>query len=440
MVRLKKDLERIRLLEKQGIDNTEREKKLIQAWNERGKENKRDKEIYQQFIEIAEKFKDVNDNRFRLDYVYKLNLDWNILILLGKKNIGKTYNIHRLIDECIATDREVFMVRVKAREIESALRPFFDDPRSKVRIKGRGSGTYDLVVKPTNDKERNKKARKVGSCCSISTLTAYQGASYPKVKYIIWDECITDGVAQKITNSEIRAFERFISSIVRDKKDVKVFIFGNLLSKVEAHKGDPLLGFYGIDASCGCKYIEAKDKTHASILFLNTKSMFKGIEDQGVLGGIDDSNEANLLINELSGSSIKTVGEAAYYNSIPLYTLVFTYDTIAQSIHIRRVEIPDFPTYLIVRIKLFNEKDIVGGTDNNARSFTNEESLFNTYSHCMIFIDKEQWDDCVTMFLQFLECGRVLYADDDSAFWTPIFAKHLKININTKSKFGERIN
>lgn len=90
-----------------------------------------------------------NNNRFRLEYVNKLGIPWNILIFLGKKNIGKTYSIHRLIDECIEQDRWIVLIRMTAAEIQKALCPIFnDDYRSKVKIVHKGSGQFDILQIP----------------------------------------------------------------------------------------------------------------------------------------------------------------------------------------------------------------------------------------------------------------------------------------------------
>ena len=95
--------------------------------------------------------------------------------------------------------------------------------------------------------------------------------------------------------------------MVRDKSDVKTIIFGNLLEKVSGMIGDPLLQHYGIDPTCGCKYIEGTDTSSASVLFINTKEMFKGIESQGAIGGIDTLASEALFTNTLTPRGIKTV-------------------------------------------------------------------------------------------------------------------------------------
>lgn len=432
---------RIRELEQEGIDNRNREIKLRERWKDRGRENQRDRDLYEQFKKNAALGKKQNNDRFRISYINDLPIDWNILICLGKKNIGKSWNIHRLIDECIAEDREIVMVRVSAKEFETALTPFFDEETSRVRVQKRYAGLYDLVLKPRNQEEFNKRSRlkKVGFCANISGLTAYQGSSYAKVKYIIWDECISDGSTQKLTYNQIKGFERFISSIVRDKKDVKIFIFGNLLSKVEKHSGDPLLNFYGIDPSCGCKYIPAQKNYEANILFINCKDMFKGIENQGVLGGVDDENTTNLITNTLSEDSIKVTNELVFYSSKVLHTLVFTYNLIDIAIHIRETrEYKDLPKYLVVLIKPFVLCDVYGGENNIPRVFTNEEALSNTYSQCVCYVEKSDWVDLIEELLSYLQANRVIYANTSSEANLLKYAKHLKTTIvDKKQTFGK---
>lgn len=429
---LKNRLKEIKVTEEKGVDNSESKRELTRLWKRRGREDANDKKIYKKFREHAEEGKERNNNRFRMEYINKLNLNWNILIVLGKKNIGKTYQIHRLIEECIAEDRWVVLLRSTAKECKTAWQPLLEEDISKVKLRQGSNNTYDIIIKPTCPEDCTKRLKKVGFCCSISTLTSYQGSSYPKVKYIIWDECISDGGVAKIRDSDIVGFERFISSIVRDKKDVKTIVFGNLLEKISGMVGDPLLQHYGINPECGCKWIEGKKSHEASVLFINTKEMFTGIDKQGVIGGVDTLASNSLLDNTLTPRGIKTVSMRDFLDSRGKYSLLFTYDTKIVAIHVNETVFTDIPKYLVISIESFNQRRVF-----TSAVYTNEAPLFNNYSHFVKYVDNVTWSDLIEELNDFCKAGRVIYANDISSLDMNKYMKHFLNNsviLNNENK------
>lgn len=425
-------IKNIKKIEQEGLDNSDRQRRIIEAWKDRGKENARDRKIFSEFVENAEKGKEENDNRFRMKYINDLNIPWNILIFLGKKNIGKTHAIHKMMKECIEEGREIVLVRSTLKEAETALAPLFNNnPDSPVRIRCR-NGHYQIIKKPTSQEEE-KKPVIVGFCVSITTLTSYQGASYDKIKYIVWDECISDGTNVKINEDQIRAFERFISSIVRDKNDVKVIIFGNLLKKVEGMQGDPLLNYYGIDINCRCKYIPSISEHTADIIFLNSGAMFKGIESQKVLGGVNELIDPGLLTNTIKEQGIKSLSNIDFYKAEPRFALLFTYDSYPYIMEVRMVDMNDAniltnkrePNYLIVKIQTFKEEAIFEGV----KVLANESPLSNSFGHVAQYVTDTKWASLVYWIHGYLVAKRVMYADKYSEIEMVRFFKHLKLHV-----------
>ena len=148
--------------------------------------------------------------------------------------------------------------------------------------------------------------------------------------------------------------------------------------------GDPLLQHYGINPDCGCKYIEAKQSHEASVLFLNTKEMFQGIESQGVIGGVNSLASNSLLSNTLTPRGIKTVSMRDYLNSKPKHTLLFTYDKNIIALHVHETIFHDIPKYLVVYISTFIERMTF-----TEHVYTNETALYNNYSNVVEYVDRE---------------------------------------------------
>lgn len=266
-----------------------------------------------------------------------MNIPWQILICLGKKGIGKTYEIMMLLNRAVLEGFKVVYVRNTVKDATSALeRQLNDDDRSAVRVKSRGMGIFDLEAK--YEKDDLGKPIKVGYFASITSLTCMQGGSYDGVRYIIWDECINDDKNVKLVPAQVYAFERFMSSVVRKKKDCKVLIFGNLLKKETEVVGDTLLDHYGINTSCDCKYIPDPEVKHSGLLFINTKSMFQGIEKQGLLLGVDKDRNDALLSNDPEFNDYKVCGMPFYLECEPYMSLLFTYNTEEIKLSIRKFE------------------------------------------------------------------------------------------------------
>ena len=324
------------------------------------------------------------------------------------------------------------LIRSSMKECRTALQPFCEEEESAVAVAARANNTFDLVLKEnTYDfNAKRKKPKKVGFCCSITTLSTYQGASYDKVKYIIWDECIDDGAATtRTTLTSMKMFERFISSVVRNKLDVKVLIFGNLLEKISGMAGDPVLDHYGISVNCGCKYIPARNSSEATILYLNTKEMFKGIEVQGVIGGVQSLTSKALLSNQLLPRGIKLISHANHLDCTPYRCLVFTYDKKVISIHINITPYKEIQSYYTILVEPFNMKTVY------SNAYTNEAPLYNNYSHVLIYVEDEVWADILEDLYDFCSVGRVLYVGEESAIDLNVYMKHfVPMIIQNKNK------
>lgn len=354
---------------------------------------------------------------------------------MGKKNIGKTYQMFQLIRQAIAEGRWVVVVRSTVKECITALQPFFEEEASPVRVKQRANNTYDLIIKDsdwTYGEDGHKKRTeptKVGFCCSISSLTSYQGASYEKVKYIIWDECIDDGslMSGRVTQASLNVFERFNSSVVRDKLDVRTILFGNLLEKASGMAGDPVLEHFGIDVKCGCKYIPATAQHAATVLYINTKDMFKGIDQQGVIGGINSLITSSLLTNDLKPKGIKNITYAQYLEAKPYRVLVFTYEKRKVAIMINAYSLAD-EQYLAVNIGMLNEKHI------HAPAYTHEAPLYNNFSHAISWVEEDVWVELLEELYEYCTGGRVFCVGEHVADELNVYMKHFEAVIEQAKK------
>lgn len=313
----------------------------------------------------------------------------------------------------------------------TAVRPQFEEDLSNVRLQGRGQGHFDFVHKHITDPETGKP-QKVGFYASISSLHKYQGASYEKIRLIIWDECVNDNSNVKITAAQMAAFDRFISSMVRDKKGVKVILSGNLLGKSSDMYGDPVLNHYGLSTELNLKYLPAKDRSRANILYINTGNLFKGIEAQGVLGGVNELKNLELLENKVKSKGIKTLDEYDYLNANPLYALVFTYNAIKKVVYISEL---GNSIFWIIKMEDFNEYSIYGFKKN--KIYTDEEPLANEYSHALSLVDKSGWADAWEALIAMFGANRIYYNSQETGQDITQIVKHYKPIIERELKKRE---
>lgn len=174
---------KIRVEETVLLDNTERKEGLKYILSERAKETESEIANYNKLRKtIAKNAK--NDPYFRFRYLEELGYDWNILILLGKKNIGKTYELKQLINETVKRGEKVVYVRTKVKEAVTVLKQQFDEDDSIVKVQGRSMSHFELVHKYREDEETGKPLY-CGIIAAVSAFNDYQGASYDNHTLII---------------------------------------------------------------------------------------------------------------------------------------------------------------------------------------------------------------------------------------------------------------
>lgn len=124
---------------------------------------------------------------------------------------------------------------------------------------------------------------------------------------MVWDEC--NSLQGGLTIEVIRKFQVFLSSIIRDKRGVKTFMFGNHLKA-----GNIFLNSLNVSNDARLKLIKSDDGL-STLLYLNTGDMYEGIEKQqglptmfGTMGGNN-----GLLSNVPSYFGNKNIYEESFF-------------------------------------------------------------------------------------------------------------------------------
>lgn len=178
----------------------------------------------------------------KLNYVkqsrIKAELDLcDYLLILGERSNGKSYASKNLIiSECVNNkDTEfIYLRRYDLDTKDSLCVGYFGD----VPVESLTGGQYTCIdvfrkgiylANINEDTGKVERGRKIGTCHALSHAEHYKSLSFPKVKYIIYEEIISrDG---RYLYNEPDAIQQYISTIYRNHKG-KVIMIGNTISRI----------------------------------------------------------------------------------------------------------------------------------------------------------------------------------------------------------------
>lgn len=157
---------------------------------------------------------------FELSKVLSYNAYLNIII--GERGVGKTYSVSKFVTKKFIDNGDEFAyIRRSKEELKKSVPKFFkalnknnEFPKHKLNSPSFESFTID-----------NKTA---GYGLSLRASQSYKSSNFSKVKYIIFDEFISeDGIYLK---NEVHKFFSLIETIARLRDDVVIFLLANSCS------------------------------------------------------------------------------------------------------------------------------------------------------------------------------------------------------------------
>lgn len=263
----------------------------VEAWYQQHKEENKELEAskYEEFIRSVE-----DKTWFHISHVDNLNLPYTALIFLTSKNSGKTHEQYRLISECIARGEKFFYLRSLKSETDQLIYQFQSDaacPVVVVRSYGRLfafskadlnyvisqyqlAKNVETVPEPSWQLFNKYGCKPVGYLIDFRKCNSVGGASYDGVSCIIYDECLSHDPNQLVNSVHCAIFQKFISSVQRNKPTLKVLCFGNMTSN------NALLSFYGISTVDKLRYIPFKaidgEEINGNLLYINCGGVYGG--------------------------------------------------------------------------------------------------------------------------------------------------------------------
>lgn len=291
----------------------ETQQKWINFLFSRVNENVEEKKLWQKFNEnVKEHFKDPTvPKKFHLEHINKLGVNWDILFLYTKKDVGKNTQIRRFIREqkMIYPDMQIVYIRNTKEELKGLAEEMENDDwpiyfRSEKLF-------WKNPNAPRRRSQTDKQAGIVAYASSLTGFTKWQGGEYGNVKLIVWDEC--NSLQGGLDVDAIKRFVVFQSSIIRDKEGVKSFMFGNHLTS-----NNIFLNSLHLSSNTCLKVLNLEDKEKgvpkSKLLYINTKDLYDGIDkQQGLAWHFDFTGKEDLLTNSPKHRGLKNLYEEHYF-------------------------------------------------------------------------------------------------------------------------------
>jgi hypothetical protein len=350
--------------------------------------------------------KNIDETR---DYIDKLIQDmskdtYNFLLLYSGRGIGKTYTLQkRLIREAINNNFEIGFVVLKAKEIEKkALWGWIEKVWAK-----EFDEQYEVKI---TKQEIFYKDRKYGEewirllyIFSICESDEYKIMSFPRMRYLIWDEC----VKEKPRPEDTMAMYRFINiyeTVDREQNELKAICMCNVLKTA---KVSPVFDYFHVPSSVLVNEYQNINGRFSVYLptFIENKDFAKGVLGyEGMTNGeFETFNIINVLktpnINEYMTSSPIIIKCDSYFYFI-LFTNSYTY-----------IELLKFDNYIDL---------ILDDTEKNYTQYTT--SLWQVTDN-MILIPQQLID-----YLRRMLCfGKLKFCTEETLLRQTEFLKLLKI-------------
>lgn len=181
---------------------------------------------------------------------------WNIInilskqciynVIFGQRSNGKTYGtLEHSMEEYFSNGSEIAYIRrmeedLRGSNASTLFNPFTepDEKTGKNKIEKLSKGKFNSVYywnrkwymqHIEDDKEKCfREDKPFAYAFAISSQEHYKGTSYPRIRNIIFDEFLTRGY---YLPNEFTMFMNLLSTIIRQRNDVVVWMLGNTINK-----------------------------------------------------------------------------------------------------------------------------------------------------------------------------------------------------------------
>lgn len=228
-----------------------------------------------------------------------LQKDGQYYVILGERSNGKSYALNKyIIDRYFQHGEEFAYVKryeedIKRKYMGEVFTPLQDYVRE----------TYEHEIKfyqgkflvyPVDSDGKLSECRVIGTAFSIANVNRTKGTSYPNITTILFEEFMS--VDCTYLPDELNLFLNLVSTIVRYRTNVKVFMLANTISKFS-----PYLSALGLKAH-RLKKGEIVEKVYSDKKGFNTKFIVERTENVNVFD--NSANKAKVVYNIFGNSGV----------------------------------------------------------------------------------------------------------------------------------------
>lgn len=177
-------------------------------------------------------------NFYTLDRILNENADYNLIV--GERGNGKTYAMQKHLIECFLKDgSQCFLLRRWMEDIKQSNAQNFWDGNLLSQLSDMSNGRFTSIILRSNkylavsydDKGKPiiDDINTVGYVWDVNEAERLKGQSFPNVTNIVYEEFISLSERGYI-GDEIPMFLNIVSTIVRDRTNVKIWLLGNTVN------------------------------------------------------------------------------------------------------------------------------------------------------------------------------------------------------------------
>ena len=189
------------------------------------------------------------------DYDRLLSREFLISFIISERGLGKTYGAKKaVLNRWLKSEgKEEFMyVRRYKTELDSSLATFWSDLQN--------NGCFeDHMLKVQKSKLLTKftcDGKVCGYAVPLSTSNILKSTSFPKVKYIVFDEfLLNQGGTYHYIKNEINYFLDLVETTFRMRDDGKILMLGNAVNTFSS----PYFAYWDLDISDGREFKSYRD-------------------------------------------------------------------------------------------------------------------------------------------------------------------------------------
>ena len=243
--------------------------------------------------------KEDNIKYYKLDNILKH--DSQYYIIFGSRSSGKSYAVMRYaIDQYFKEGKQFVICKrydldLKPRVCETMLVDHYDYVMKNYHAKiSFYQGKWLLYSSDLEKRPPISECRIIGYALAINTVERSKGSQYPNVGTIIFEEFMS--LRGDYLPNEVNLFMNLISTIARNRRDLKIFMLGNAISKFS-----PYTDAIGIKLH---KLMQGEIKT---IIFKNGKSTTKFTIERTRNVIVDNNKPSNISYNVFGTQASKMI-------------------------------------------------------------------------------------------------------------------------------------